>query len=190
MIFVGIDPDLHCTAVGIWANGKPQTAHMIRTKRVPGRIEQEAVVDMAYQVSVFQWHLFRAVGAFAVEAQTLKRAGLKQHKNPQDIVTLGNVAGAILGVVHLAFDAPCPPIYFPTPETWKGQIPKAVMQARFYEEMGWGYEMIGKSKTAPGTYARPLNPPPVFNNILPGDWKHAADALMLARWASFQSLTK
>ena len=30
-----------------------------------------------------------------------------------------------------------------TPEEWKGQIPKAVMPARLYDELGWGYEMIG-----------------------------------------------
>lgn len=173
MLFVGIDPDLHCTAIGYWGNGKPTGAEVIETKRAKGVIEQAAVLEMVRALAENLGTYHNAV--YAVEAQTLHVTGLKQHKRPQDIVTLGNVAGAILGIIHAS---PIAGVMFPTAKEWKGQIPKAVMQARFYTDLKWGYEMVGKG------YARPVRPPSEFSNIGKTDWKHVGDALMLAKWAS------
>lgn len=176
MMFVGIDPDLHCTSVAYWMHGKPVQAYVIYTPRVKGRIEQAAVLDMVWAIKEHFEELPSGI-IWAVEAQTLHVTGLKQHKRPQDIVTLGNVAGAILS--HIAsFESDRTCLMFPTAKEWKGQIPKAVMQARFYTDLKWGYEMVGKG------YARPVRPPSEFSNIGKTDWKHVGDALMLAKWAS------
>ena len=180
-MFIGIDPDLHDLAIGYWDNG-PKAAHVVHVTRRKGRTGQTAVLDMieAMRMEVPFIDRDHDVTALAVEAQTLMRSGLKQHKRPQDIVVLGNVAGAALGMLA---GAGYPHILFPTPEGWKGQIPKNVMQARLYDELGWGYEMVGKE------YARPQRIPAAFSNITAGQWKHVGDALLLARWASQQELS-
>lgn len=180
MLFIGIDPDLHCTAIGGWYAGKPWRAWTIETPRVKGRVEQAAVLDMVWAIKE-QFPLFPKSDilniVWTVEAQTLHVTGLKQHKRPQDIVTLGNVAGAILGYISMLETEPSK-VLFPTAKEWKGSIPKAVMQARFYTKLGWGYQRIGKD------YSRPLKPDHSLSNITGAKWKHVGDALMLAEWAS------
>ncbi len=177
-MFIGLDPDLHDLAIGYWDNG-PKSAHVVHVPRKKGVIQHEAVLEMIQAMRMEPPFLNRDpdVDGIAVEAQTLQRLGLRQHKRPQDIVILGNVAGAALGMLA---DAGYYHLLFPTPEQWKGQIPKHVMQARLYDELGWGYEMVGES------YAVPLKIPKAFQHLLKGQWKHVGDALLLARWASKQ----
>lgn len=175
-MFIGIDPDLHDLAIGYWLNGQPVRAEVLHLPRRKGRIGQLAVMDMAALISAhLPHHIPKNALGLAIEAQTLRRRGAKQHKRPEDIVVLGNVAGAALAISMSAL--PVSQIAFPTPEGWKGQIPKAVMQARLYDELGWGYERVGDD------YARPLRSPASFSNISAGQWKHVGDALLLARWA-------
>jgi len=175
-MFIGIDPDTHDIAIGYWLNGKPHGAQVVHVPKQKGIIRQAAVLQMVAKLKVVGIPIPEGTEGIAVEAQTLQRMGLKQHQRPQDIVILGNVAGAILSVCAAAL--PIDQIRFPTPEEWKGQIPKAVMQARLYAELEWGYTMIGKD------YARPIRVPRAFAHISDGQWKHVGDALLLARWAS------
>lgn len=179
-MYIGIDPDLHDLAVGIWMDGEPYGARVVHVPRRKGCVGQTAVLDMVERISqgiVGVGGLL--VSGVAVEAQTLRRRGPKQHKRPEDIVVLGNVAGAALLAMKFAF--PEARLLFPTPQGWKGSVPKAVHQARFYTDMGWGYEVM-----ASGDYARPLTPPAALHHVTPAQWKHVGDALMLARWASQQ----
>lgn len=180
-MFIGIDPDLHDLAIGYWLNGKPSHAEVIHVVRRKGRVKQAAVLDMVKAMWALPSMMPPSMRAVAIEAQTLRRMGPKQHKRPEDIVVLGNVAGAALGM--LALSVPKDRLLFPTPEEWKGSVPKAVMQARLYTDLDWGYEMVGED------YARPMRPPSAFNNISAGQWKHVGDALLLARWASEQKLS-
>jgi len=173
-MYIGIDPDLHDLAIAVWDKG-PVRAEVIHVQRRKGVVAQKAVLEMVLAMKECEFFSGRDydIDLVAVEAQTLQRTGLKQHKRPQDIVTLGNVAGAALGfLTEHRYD-----VLFPTPEEWKGQIPKNVMQARLYDELGWGYEMVGKE------YARPVKIPSSFSNISAGQWKHVGDAILLARWA-------
>lgn len=178
-MYVGLDPDLHDLAIGYWHNGQPSHAEVIHVKRVKGRTGQIAVQDMVKAMWPLPTLMPQGLKGVAIEAQTLRRLGPKQHKRPEDIVILGNVAGAALGMLSLT--VPIHLIDFTTPEEWKGSIPKNVMQARLYTDLGWGYEMVGDA------YARPLRPTTSFGNISAGQWKHVGDALLLARWASQQS---
>jgi len=180
MLTLGCDPDLHDLAFASWSPEGPHKAWVLHVPRRKGVIEQAAVLEMMEALEDFDYivNIFgREVCALAVEAQTLKRTGPKQHKRPQDIVTLGNVAG--LALAHMRRNWPHAGIAFPAPETWKGQIPKAVMQARLYDELDWGYDMIGKERA----YARPIRVSESFKHISEGQWKHIGDALLLARWA-------
>lgn len=74
-------------------------------------------------------------------------------------------------------------ILVPTPKEWKGQIQKHAHQARLYNDLGWGYEIVG---TGDGRYARPRKAPSAFSHITKGQWKHVGDAMLLARWAQDQ----
>lgn len=184
MIYVGIDPDLHDTSVGFWQDGQPIWSDVIHVPKRKGVIRQEAVLEMTAAIckelpGILDGNI---IGGIAVEAQTLRRIGMKQHKRPEDIVILGNVAGAILGFCMAHGTMGTRAVFFPTPEEWKGQIPKEVMQARLYSDLGWGYEMA-----ASNSYARPLKIPALgFPGHGSGKWKHVGDALLLARWAANQ----
>lgn len=179
-MFIGIDPDLHDFAIGYWHKGQPHHAEVIHVPRRKGIVAQAAVRQMVAAMAFRMMNMIpAATEGIAIEAQTLQRTGLKQHKRPGDIVILGNVGGAALGLCAMVVDMN--QIAFPSPEEWKGQIPKAVMQARLYSDLGWGYERVGEE------YARPLRAPAAFNNISAGQWKHVGDALLLAHWASEQA---
>lgn len=178
MITIGIDPDLHDTAIAAWGPAGPIGAYMVSVSRRKGVIENTAALEMAKQFvsEVFDGLLpdwWSDAEVVAVEAQTLHRAGPKQHKRPQDIVTLGQVAGAIL--THCVQRGPTA-VRFPTPEQWKGQIPKNVMQARMYNDLGWGYQQAAG-------YSIPRTAPEEFGKFSKQNWKHIGDALLLARWA-------
>ena len=131
-------------------------------------------------IEMLQSGLFLTDGVtrIAVEGQELRRSGSAQHKRPEDIVHLAQVAGVAMGL--LMSKALTRQFYMPPPSVWKGHIPKAVMQARLYDELGWGYEMVGKGK--PADYAIPCNVPLRFTYLKKTDWKHVGDALLLARW--------
>jgi len=187
MIFLGVDPDLHCTAIGAWVQDKPFGAWVVETPKIKGRVEQTAVLDMVWAIKE-SFPLFSKSDVtetiWAVEAQTLHVTGLKQHKRPQDIVTLGNVGGAVLQFIA-GHCKSSDNLLFPTAKEWKGQIPKAVMQARFYQELGWGYQIMGKNKSRPnGEYSLPRRVPSGLSYLKKAHWKHVGDALMLAKWAS------
>jgi len=174
MLCLGVDPDLHDLSIGAWGDQGPITAFVVHVPTEKGRVENEAALAMMRALTA-AWPGLAEPKASAVEAQELRRAGVRRHARPQDIVTLAQVAG--MAVMRLAATFPRSPIYFPKPSQWKGEIPKAVMQARLYSELGWGYV------TPPSAdYSRPERPPASFSPVSKGQWKHVGDALLLARW--------
>lgn len=197
MLCLGIDPDLHDLAIASWDDQGPVAGHVVHVPRVKGRVENEAVLAMMTELTK-PWPQFgRPVQAerpwnaqpaedrempewCAVEAQELARGPGAQHRRPQDIVTLGQVAGmAVMRVARDYYLHGCG-LYFPKPSEWKGSVPKHVMQARLYTELGWGYTFAAKN-----AYALPSTlkgvPLGAFR-VNSGQWKHLGDALLLARW--------
>lgn len=181
---LGVDPDLHDLAFGLWSDAGPVTAfvrHEQEDKRLSGRERVERMCAGCYFClgDVLGDHKITRV---AVEGQSLKRSGAAQHARPGDIVKLAQVAGNVLGQLmqrlgtSVQFD-------FPEPEEWKGSVAKHAMQARLYDDLGWGYAIAGTGK---GRYARPVRIPSSFRHITKGQWKHVGDALLLARWAHHQ----
>jgi len=187
--YVGIDPDMHDTAVA-WCDqhGNPVGGVMVKTRKVKGIVEGAAVIQMISQFAMTWPRIIQSEALLGnklricVEGQSLQRSGHRQHKNPQNIVNLGNVAGGIVGLVTAKAHGG---VMFPPPEFWKGGKPKSVMQARLYTKLGWGYKRVGASSydDSVATYAHPLGKtPPGFDGILRGQWKHMGDALLMARW--------
>lgn len=175
MLCLGVDPDLHDLAVAAWDDSGPVAAHVVQARRERGVVGGEAVMRMFMALT----RPFGSLGipdAYAVEAQELRRGGAARHARPEDIVHLANVAG--MAVMRLAATYPGTPCYFPKPAEWKGSVPKAAMQARLYEELGWGYDLKG---TGTACYAIPNQTPAEFARF-GAAWKHVGDALLLARW--------
>ena len=119
MIAIGIDPDLHDTAIGVWDSetDEPIAAHVIHTPRRKGVIRWEAVLEMAdalTQLPVICRPFSPEV--MVVEAQELKRSGQKKHQRPEDIVILGNVGGLCLAQAKKV----CHNTLFAPPSEWKG----------------------------------------------------------------------
>lgn len=190
MLCLGCDPDLHDLAIASWDDQGPVAGHVVHVPRVKGRVENEAVLAMMTELTK-PWPEFgrpqpdACEGArcempewCAVEAQELARGPGAQHRRPQDIVTLGQVAGMAVMRVARGYLHGCG-LYFPKPSEWKGSVPKHVMQARLYTELGWGYTFAAKNAYAlPG----PLSRAAFSFTGTAGQWKHLGDALLLARW--------
>lgn len=179
MLTIGGDPDLHDLALAAWDDGGPVAAHVVVAH---GQTGNEAVMAM-FLALTRQWE-FAVPGkpdAYAVEAQESRPVRGKHHARPIDLIRLGNVAGMV--VMRLAATYPGSACYFPEPAQWKGSVPKAVMQARLYTELGWDYEIRGKGA---GAYAVPhgcqARVGDGFQQIGTAQWKHCGDALLLARW--------
>lgn len=193
MLCLGIDPDLHDLAIASWDDLGPVAAHVVHVPKRKGVVENEAVLAMMTALSgglpYFGRQLpprFEGDGFdvspdwCAVESQELARGPQGQHRRPQDIVTLGQVAGMALMRVARGYLHGCG-LYFPKPSEWKGSVPKAVMQARLYAELGWGYEVRGSGGSS---YAVPHQAPTEFSALKfkTSQFKHIGDALLLARW--------
>lgn len=190
---LGIDPDLHDLAVASWDDRGPVRAHVVHVPRKKGVTGNEAVLEMMTALSGSlpdfgrdkpgQGEVaFDMPDACAVEAQELARGPGAQHRRPQDIVTLGQVAGMALMRVARGYLHGCA-LYFTKPSEWKGSVPKHAMQARLYEELGWGYTIVSARGRA--DYAVPRIgglPLTGASHARVGPWKHVGDALLLARW--------
>lgn len=100
-------------------------------------------------------------------------------QKPQDILKLGQAAGACVGVM-LAWGIPTRMV---EPAAWKGQVPKHVCQARAYSKLGWAYATHERKS---GSFAIPdgsaLEGIERVNVKATGDWKHIGDAVALAVW--------
>lgn len=110
----------------------------------------------------------------AIEGQQID----KRKARPADLFTLAHTTGAAIVLCDRLF--PEATIIVPTPKEWKNGVSKHAHQGRMYQQLGWGYIIIG---TGTNRYARPVRPPARFQHISPGQWKHVGDALLLARWA-------
>lgn len=184
LIALGVDPDLHDCAFATWDNQGPGTAWVVHCKRDQALSGPQRVQRMIHaalrspELLASHAPAFDPFDAFVVEGQSLRRTGAAQHKRPGDIVKLAQVAGGVYAMLLAMYDRAA--AFLPEPEEWKGSVAKHAMQGRLYNELGWGYEIVGEGT---GRYARPLRTPQSFRGISKGQWKHAGDALLLARWA-------
>lgn len=191
MLCLGIDPDTHDLAIASWDDQGPVAAHVVSVpKKITGT---DAVLAMMQELTK-PWPDLGRYDAIlrqcclpdwcAVEGQELARGPGAQHRRPEDIVRLGQVAGMAVMRVARGYLHGCG-LYMPKPSEWKGSVPKAAMQARLYTELGWGYDLHGKGSSS---YAVPKCPPAGFD--FGAEWKHVGDALLLARWCWEQASGK
>ncbi len=190
MLCLGIDPDMHDTAIASWDDLGPVTGHVCSVPRaVTGT---DALLAMMVELSK-PWPEFGRLehrtdcqdmpNFCAVEGQESRPVRGRHHARPEDLIHLGNVAGMCVMRVARGYLHGCG-LYWPKPSEWKGQVPKQVHQARLYETLGWGATVTVKS-----SYTVPKSPPASFGCTMT-QWKHMGDALLLARWAWEQASGK
>lgn len=177
MLTLGIDPDSKDLAIGYWDHTGPRTARVIH---VTGKASAYEMMQALSNASPLQW-VGTGPQIIAIEGQQVD----KRRTGKGDLFKLAHVTGAAyLWVVQQRTGGR---ILVPTPADWKRGVAKHAHQARLYDELGWGYEIVGaKSAKSDSRYARPLRAPSNFSHIEPGQWKHVGDALLLARWAQTQ----
>jgi hypothetical protein len=165
MYHIGIDPDLHCTGIAVIdAEGKCIAAGKAAIKRsLTGR---DACLAMTREIQLVMTDLLPQIGlagwTITVEGQEIYR-GKSKTINPRAIMLLATIAGAGLTL-------PAVERYFPSPQEWKGSVPKSVHQARVLSRQAW--EVVTN-----GEYCYPKHLP---FDLSKGDWKHVTDAIGLA----------
>ena len=182
MLFIGADPDLHTSALAaVDSDGHVVALEVFRSKGETGR---EAVVEMAKIIAAFGNQVAFDDQVIAVESQEIYRgAGQKADtKNPDDLLCLATVSGVLLGMLQGFHKTKI--AYLPKPKEWKGDVPKAIHQARTCTKLEWGYKQF-KDHCVPTDFPDNtlLHVLDIIEKIRQSDWKHVLDAIGLALWA-------
>lgn len=113
-----------------------------------------------------------------VESQQAYTGQARNRSRPQDLVHLAQVAGACCSLTRAYW--PSSQMLLVPPMVWKGQVPKAISQARTLRDLGIPYKKLPK-------YAIPDPIPEWGKPLRRGDWFEIVDALGLSRYG--QSLS-
>lgn len=181
-LFIGIDPDLHHTAVAI----ADAEGYIIQVKclTIPSKLKQtEAVKATAFELSRQLYPLVHNASLkgdeyrkkyFFIEDQELVYASKgKKKANPRDLHLLGQVSGAAIVAAYGCLET-CE-VELLKPFQWKGNAPKDIHHARICNQLGWDYTIRGGKDP----YAVPSNHG-LDVTFSAGTWKHAMDAAGLA----------
>lgn len=174
MLTLGIDPDTSNTSFAWWDHKGPVSAIVAHVVR--GRKDKHVLMGTAAAISHAR-PLLSGVEVVAVESQQIDSRTI----TAKSLIHLAQVTGICIAFVAERY--PNANLLVPTPSEWKKGVAKHAHQGRLYQELGWGYEIIGSGKSR---YARPLRAPQAFSHITRGQWRHVGDALLLAKWAQNQ----
>ena len=180
---IGVDPDMHKSAwfeVTIRPNGLIEPEHCgiwSVSRELAGVGAILRLSSVIYRERTLNIHRFTPDVA-VIEGQQVYRG----KTNPVSIMYLAQAAGLILGgFAPNSFTR----LRMPTPNEWKGSVPKQIHQARVAKKLGWS----GKVRGGKDPYFVPDVPRPLqerWGKINPGDWKHLMDAAGLAIWGAEQ----
>jgi Holliday junction resolvasome RuvABC endonuclease subunit len=188
MITIGIDPDLHATAIAIVIDRRLTHVKVAKVGRsITG---SDAVTAMAERLATLAEGNQVYPDLLVVEGQQIYVGKTKDYDS---ILRVGQVAGAALASLA-KFTKQC---LLPRPNDWKGTLPKHVCQGRALKHLGIGFEVLGgstehgsknESFCVPSSYFG--GPPKVQvvggTAITVPDWKHISDAVALAVWGAEQ----
>lgn len=193
MIFLGVDPDLHTTALAFADEAK---VYAVKVVRVDAKLKGvDAVVAMcrAIELEAFafvhgdckQIHdVLAPPTGLVVEGQRYHHGRGGPKANPEDLINLATVSGSALA------GGPDGITYRPLPHEWKGTISKDAHQGHVCRALGWEFERRG---TGRGAYCVPTKGHEAVLGIEAlkvSDWKHCLDAIGLARWGALKLAAK
>jgi len=177
MIALGIDPDTKNTGIALVRAINPASASkatfevvQVGVAAVDDKLSVgRRILKMADEISFELWMMDSDTMGFhrvAVEGQTAY-AGSKQHKRPDDLIGLAQVAGMAAGIAtEVSKDAA---LWIPKPSEWKGQVEKGAMQRRILKKVGLTEKLEGVTGAAGMT------------KVQRG---HVIDAIGLALWVA------
>lgn len=183
MYSIGIDPDLQHPALSASSEQGVLFVSCLKTSKSK---QADAVVEIAKEAT--HWmdrvadelahagHFPQQCGVVVVEGQEIYRG---KTQNPQDIVYLAAVAGALMQAAALRW--PSAMVDYPSPKQWKGSVPKRIHQARVLTKLGIEYDAVG-TKTAGYCVPRawPNAKPIGADKLNKSNWKHVVDAIGLS----------
>lgn len=120
---IGVDPGLRGCGVAVMEDGKLKHASYIKSPNTDGR-GTEAWVDMATAVHSYVYELGALAGTKATLVQEVMKVYPRQKGDAADLLELNGVNGAIAAMV------PCEEYVCYFARDWKGQVPKAIHNAR------------------------------------------------------------
>lgn len=180
-LYVGIDPDLHNTGIGIVNDdGLPVAGHCLKvSSKLKG---PDAVKAMAYELVRFFSRGFTVDGIFgvlvAIESQEIAYTA-KSGKNPRDILHLGWVTGAATGAAWSDFRVDDLTLF--RPQQWKGSTPKQIHHGRICTALGWAdFDKKGTKKDGYCVPRKPILANGKELGLLTGQYKHVMDGFGLA----------
>lgn len=180
MIVLGIDPDLHTLPICRLEGNRVD----FKVLRVSAELKGLAAARVMAALLLNYFHLHGDGGPgirVVIEAQRIVSSGGSasfSSARPEDIALVSFVSGAATAAaLQLTND-----VLNPTPNDWKGGVPKKISQARIAAKQGWEVRQAGGA--GKGCYCVPTDPAIVKLVKNAGDWKHAFDALGLAQWGA------
>lgn len=182
-VIIGADPDMKQPSLAVidYKSGKVLAVRVIKVAEK--KTEWEGVVECVKAIrgcyrSLLQDLHEPTVLAACIEGQECSYSA-RVGANPRSIMFLANVAGALLGEAGYE----CGNLFFPSPNDWKGSVPKQIHQSRVLSSLGWDFEKVGSADRG---YARPTQELPTVmgsGEVTKGQWKHLVDAIGLGLWA-------
>jgi hypothetical protein len=128
---LGFDPDLHHAGYALIGGEKRvyESGVVLGSKST----ENAAVACMIDALAKCVHRLTWPVGMIVVESQRCY-PGKHRHERPDDLIRLGQVAGAFAALAAARW--PDAGLWIVDPQTWKGTIPKPVMHQRIRDQLG------------------------------------------------------
>lgn len=171
MITIGIDPSVTCTGVAIFNEGRYVHAYVSEARTVAEACAKAAGLGDVLRKLVDGGLLPRDAAlrfapiAFVVELPRVYPTS-KQKGDPNDLIAVAAVAGAYAGLSHFQRE----PARYVHPSTWKGQVPKEIVEQRIKDRMiEWPADDVARWAEDMGKIARTKR-------------HNATDAIGIAMW--------
>lgn len=120
MRVLSCDPGLRGSGVGVFEDGKLVRAAYVKS---PERIERGPPAWRAMAHAVSGWVGTDSIDTLVLEVPQVYRAG-QQKGDPDDILQLAGVDGAVVGMIWSSS------VKWYLPREWKGQVEKSIMVRR------------------------------------------------------------
>lgn len=191
-VFAGVDPDLHHIPIAFIPEKEGDGPIVIvQINSDPKKKGTAAVLDVAKILGEQGTDTAKSMGldvlSVAVENQSMKQAE-KTGARKEDILKLGQVAGMMV----MALTSITENMYFPSPQQWKGSVPKPIHQARICTRMGWDFKKAAGYQVPQGLIRGDdyffacidhKSGKVIEKDPNKGDWKHILDSIGLALYA-------
>ena len=118
-MLASVDPGVRHSAVALWDNGELRTAYLIDLGDKP----RERAQGWRKMAQLVRESLPTGDHELVLEIPQVYREAANKGRNPNDLIDLAGVQGAIAGLCG-------PVVWSPLPRQWKGTAPKRVSEMR------------------------------------------------------------